>query len=138
VLAQVPNFPRARMIASAYLEKGQFAEALRTIDGWDDAPGSLWTVANEARVLSRMGQTARARSAVEKLLRSNSARSLNPWLLIIAYLGVGQFDAVFEQLDRAYQVHSPSITALKVDPIYDPVRRDPRYASLLRRVGLAE
>ena len=136
VLNQEPRFPRAHMITSAYLENGQYDEALATIDRFEDAPRSLWAVAGEAAIFGRMGQAARARSAVERLQRVNRARGLDPWLLTMAYLGVSDFERAFEQLERAYQMHSPSLAALRIDPIYDPVRRDPRYASLLHRVGL--
>jgi hypothetical protein len=41
------------------------------------------------------------------------------------------------QLEKAYQQHFNAMTALKVDPVYDPLRDDPRFQELLRRVGFA-
>ena len=41
-------------------------------------------------------------------------------------------------LEKAYTQHSNGLTGLKVDPIYDPLRGDPRFQNLLRRVGLAQ
>jgi hypothetical protein len=62
----------------------------------------------------------------------------DPSVFVYAYLGLGDKDAAFVWLEKAYAQHSNSITTLKVDPIYDPLRGDPRLQDLLRRVGLAE
>ena len=41
-------------------------------------------------------------------------------------------------LEKAYMEHSNGLTALKVDPTYDPLRGDPRFQTLVRQVGLAQ
>lgn len=53
-----------------------------------------------------------------------------------AYLGLGDYNQVFVYLDRAYQEQANIIQSLKVNPFFDPVRGDPRFQDLLRRVGL--
>jgi tetratricopeptide (TPR) repeat protein len=136
VLETEPSFPRAYLITSAYLENGQFAEALAATDGWPGAAESPWTAALEARIFARMGQTARAQQALERLKTLDHDGTLNPALLIVSYLGTGNVNAAFQQLERAYRSHSVALIALKVDPTYDAVRRDPRFVSLLHRVGL--
>ena len=47
-------------------------------------------------------------------------------------------DEAFVWLEKAYAQHSNAMTTLKVDPLYDPLRTDPRFQDLLRRVGLAQ
>ena len=55
---------------------------------------------------------------------------------VIAYLGLGDYDQAFAWLNRAYQEHANIMQYLKVLFIFDPVRGDPRFKDLLRRVGL--
>ena len=49
---------------------------------------------------------------------------------------IGDIDRAFEWLDKAYRQHCDHLVLLKVDPILDPLRSDPRYRDLLQRVGL--
>jgi hypothetical protein len=57
---------------------------------------------------------------------------------LIAYSGTGQKERVIELLQRASSEHSNAVVQIKVDPMYDPVRNDPRFKELLRRVGLEQ
>ncbi len=47
-------------------------------------------------------------------------------------------EQTFVWLEKAYSQHSNVLTTLKVDPMYDELRSDPRFQSLLHRVGLAQ
>ena len=53
-----------------------------------------------------------------------------------AYLGIGDNEQAFVWLERAYQEKSEMLLYLKVLPFFDPLRSDPRFAELIRRVGL--
>ena len=55
---------------------------------------------------------------------------------VLAYLGLGDYDQIFAWLEQAYNEQSNILLFLKVHPFFDPVRGDPRFADLLRRVGL--
>lgn len=49
---------------------------------------------------------------------------------------LGDFDAAFKWLDRAYEMRQLDLVSLKVDPIFDSIRRDPRYLARLHSMGL--
>jgi len=139
VLDMEPNFPRAHLLVFAYVEKGMFADALADIEKWrriDDVhlPG-IWAI--EAYVYGRSGQQVEAQRALEKLQQLNRRRQIDPATIALAYVGMDNKDEAFAWLQRAYSERSNALTALKVDPIYDPLRSDPRFQELLRRVGLA-
>ena len=53
------------------------------------------------------------------------------------YARIGEKDQAFFWLERAYQERSQWLTFLKVEPVWDSLRSDPRFTDLLRRVGLA-
>lgn len=52
------------------------------------------------------------------------------------YAAVGEKDEAFKFLERAYEQRSTNMSVLAVDPSYDAIRNDPRFANLLQRLGL--
>lgn len=73
-----------------------------------------------------------------KIARIGSEGHQEPTVMyVIAYAGTEQKDKAFNWLNKAAKVHSSVLMSLKVDPIYDPLRSDPRFEEILRRVGLA-
>jgi pentatricopeptide repeat protein len=53
-----------------------------------------------------------------------------------AYLGLGEYDQAFVWLQEAYNEHSNILQFLKVHPYFDPLRDDPRFDDIVRKVGL--
>jgi len=53
-------------------------------------------------------------------------------------IGLGEKDQALAWLDQAYAEHDPYLTLLNADPIYDPLRNDLRFTSLLQRMGLTK
>jgi TolB-like protein/Tfp pilus assembly protein PilF len=139
VLEMEPNFPRAHLLIFAYVQEGQFAEALADIEKWRRIDDTPFTWATQAYVYGRSGQPVQARHALEKLEQVNRHRQLDPTpMLVVAYAGMDNKDEAFAWLAKAFRERSNALTVLKVDPIYDPLRSDPRFQELLRRVGLAQ
>jgi hypothetical protein len=59
-------------------------------------------------------------------------------LSAIVYVGLGDRERAVAWLDKAYQDRSAFLIWLKVEPLFDPLRSDPGFQDLLRRVGLPE
>ena len=59
-----------------------------------------------------------------------------PFGLIWAYAGLGETDLAFAALERSYEERRDRMVWLTVDPLLDPLRSDPRFDDLMRRVGL--
>lgn len=138
VLDLDPDFPRAHIIAYAYVQQGRLADALADIESWRRIDTNYFVESEGAYVYGRHGQTVQARRALEKLHLLNRREPIDPFVFIGPYIGMGDKDEAFVWLDKSVAAHSPGLTALKVDPIYDPLRADPRFQQLLRRVGLAQ
>jgi TolB-like protein/DNA-binding winged helix-turn-helix (wHTH) protein/Tfp pilus assembly protein PilF len=136
-----PSFPRAPgLLVLAYEQEGMFADALADLEKWRSLhqPNSPRNWSELAYIYGRTGQQAQARLALAKLEQLSRRQHLDPGGLLRAHIGMGNKELAFVWLEKAYAQHSPAMTTLKVDPIYDPLRSDPRFQDLLRRVGLAE
>jgi TolB-like protein/DNA-binding winged helix-turn-helix (wHTH) protein/Tfp pilus assembly protein PilF len=138
ILEMEPNFPRVHILESAYVQKGQFAEALADVENWRRFdPDAFWGRTIEAYINARAGRAAQARRILDKL-QSRESGPIDPLALVAPYIALGDKDRAFMWLDKAVAVHSPGLTALGVDPTYDPLRSEPRFQALLVRVGLAK
>lgn len=128
-----PDFPRGAVIFSAYMQKGMFEEARAVID----KPGvNPWQLSNMTYLYGRAGESAKARQKIKELLELNQRQPVDPIVVVQAYIGMGNNDEAIAWLEKAYLQHSNNLTALNVEPVYDPLRGDPRFQNLLRRVGL--
>jgi hypothetical protein len=89
-----------------------------------------------AYVDSRSGQTAQVQDALSHVERMNANSRVGPAPLILAYVAAGQREKAVDQVERAYAEHSPVITAIGVDPVYDSLRGEPRFQALLKKLDL--
>jgi len=137
VLELDPNFEHVRdVMIPSYLQLGRYDEAIAEINrGAAYGEGPLALV-RKALVYGRSGHAEEARRALAKLERISGSRADRTVILLIAYSGTGQKERVIELLQKAYSEHSNAVTQIKVDPMYDPMRSDPRFADLVRRLRL--
>ena len=133
-----PKYDRALdLITTSYLQLGRYDEAFEVINRWGRQEGP-WTWASRAMVYSRMGRAQEARREVVKIEQLPDSRPDRTATLLRAYSGTGQKEQVIALLQRASSEHSNAVVQIKVDPMYDPFRNDPRFKDLLRRVGLEQ
>jgi TolB-like protein/DNA-binding winged helix-turn-helix (wHTH) protein/Tfp pilus assembly protein PilF len=137
VLDMESNFPRAHMLVFAYVEKGLYGDALADIDKWQRVDENPWNRILRVYVHGRSGERVLARQELKKLEETNHL-PIDPLTVAVACIGMNDKEQAFIWLQKSYLEHSGSLTALKVDPTYDPLRSDPRFQELLRRIGLAE
>jgi TolB-like protein/DNA-binding winged helix-turn-helix (wHTH) protein len=135
VLEMDPVFPRAQMVSSVYAEKGMYTEALFELNKWRSNENP-WYWGRLAYFSGRSGQGAEAGRALEKLQRLNHDHPVDPLVFAVAYIGVADKERAFIWLEKSYAEHSISLTAVKVDPLFNPLRSDGRFESLLKRMNL--
>src|SRR5713226_5122412 len=139
VLRKDPNFSRAGLIVYVYVEKGMFAQALGEVELFRRLYGEgPWYWSELAYIHGRAGQLEKARRELEKLEQLDRRQQLDPVNMLWAHLGLGDKEEALADLEKAYSEHFSILTTLKVEPAFDPLRSDPRFADLLRRVGLAQ
>jgi TolB-like protein/DNA-binding winged helix-turn-helix (wHTH) protein/Flp pilus assembly protein TadD len=105
----------------------------KTIALMDRSPGSIELLAT---AYGRAGRRADALRLIEELKRRQKTGYVPAGAFINPYLGLGDYDQAFVWFERAYQEQSNILQFLKVHPFFDPVRNDPRFLDLERRVGL--
>jgi tetratricopeptide (TPR) repeat protein len=90
-------------------------------------------------LINAYAQADRRRDALrllEELKRRKQTAYVPAAAFIFAYLGLGENDQAFVWLEQAYKEQSNVLQTLKVLPLFDPIRSDPRFVDLLHRVGL--
>jgi serine/threonine protein kinase/Tfp pilus assembly protein PilF len=126
-----------RVLGLVLTQQGAYAEAERAFrEAITLSPDLSYATAGVAHVLARSGRRREAEAIVAELEARARDRYVTPVAFCIAHLGLGNVDQVFHWLERAYQDRRGWLTYVKVDPIFDPVREDPRYAAFLRRMKL--
>jgi TolB-like protein/DNA-binding winged helix-turn-helix (wHTH) protein len=140
VLDMDPGFTRAHLVIVAYAQKGQFAAALADIEAWRHTVGDRpWIAGWEAYVYGRAGERAKAWQALRKVEELSRKWQVDPTqFMIVSYSGIGDKEKCLAWLEKASRERTNIPTGLKVDPLYDPLRSEPRFQDLLRRVGLAQ
>ena len=125
-------------VGSAYLAKGDAEQAL----SWFQRGQSLDTSVRSydamiVRALAALNRREEADEILARLEAESRQQYVRAEYLAMGHAAVGNLDRAFEALERAYQARSAGLIYLHLDPGYEPLRRDPRYQDLVRRIGLS-
>ena len=137
-LEMEPEFVTARwVLGRAYELKRQFPMAIEQFQrGLSVEPESTLLVAALARTYALSGERALAEALLRQLSAGARGRYVSPLDLALVHAALGQTDKAFASLDRAVRQRANLLIYPKVDPAYDSLRDDPRFAAILRRLGL--
>jgi len=130
-----PNFFYGdSFLALAYREKGMLKEALdEYMKVQKLMPGQ--PLAGLAVLYARMGKRQEATNILRDLINESKKRYVAPTGIAFVYIALGEKDLAFDWLDRAYEAHDTFMNGLTTDLSYDPIRSDPRFAVLLKKMG---
>ncbi len=99
--------------------------------------GEIWSGLGHAYAIS--GKRAEAQKVLDHLKELSAHNYVAPYNVAVVYVGLGEKDQAFAWLNRAYADRSYYMAVyLTTDARLDSIRHDPRFADLLRRVGLPE
>jgi TolB-like protein/Tfp pilus assembly protein PilF len=137
-LAQKPGYLYAIFwLGSAYREKEMYTEALEQfklatqLSG--DHPAMLWAYGH---ALARAGKKEEAKTILAELKAMRESRFIPALYLAGMYCGLGDNEETFRWLDKAHEEKNDRLIYLAVDPLADPLRSDPKFPALMKRVGL--
>ncbi len=124
-------------LGNAYELKGRYEEAIaeyqKAISLSERTSNTLGFLGH---AYAASGKRNEAIKIVNEMKGMSKQKYISPYDLAILYTGLGEKDKALEQLNTAYEERAGWVIYLKVEPVFDDLRPDPRFAALLRRLGL--
>ena len=132
-----PNHPASRYwMAHALNAKGMYAESLLISE--KSSQSGLPVQGQAGYAYAKSGQRRRAEELIARLKEYEKTKYVNNYWIAIIYAALGERDAAFAELEKAYQARDWFLPRLKVDPFMDNLRDDPRFKEMVKRIGLPE
>ncbi|NOT59823.1 MAG: tetratricopeptide repeat protein [Acidobacteria bacterium] len=125
------NVNARNLLFTYHMFKGDYAEAARYLEAGEMSEGQrigYWFA---------IGKKAEAMRALDRLVRSELAEQ-SPFAIARLYATLGDKEAAFRWLQRAYEKRDAGLAELKSEPWFAVLRDDARYQEMLRRIGLAD
>jgi TolB-like protein/tetratricopeptide (TPR) repeat protein len=120
-------------LAVIYVEKGMYGEAIQQFKKLGGQPHAVGHMGN---AYARMRRVAEAREMISELQKQVQNTGVGRYEIALVYAGLGEKDEAFAWLEKSFVARDKGLTYLKIDPCLDPLRLDPRFQDLVRRVGL--
>jgi TolB-like protein/Tfp pilus assembly protein PilF len=138
ILAANPHHPWARLtLAYCYDQKGMYSESLVETETLRSEFNGVYGI-GAAHVFASMGRLQDARRVL-KYHEQPAPDGAQDWVFIAeVYAQLGEKNKAFQWLGQAYQNRDYFMTFIKTDPLVDPLREDPRFRDMLRRVGFPQ
>jgi serine/threonine-protein kinase len=132
-----PTFYRPQSsLGRLYTQMGRYREAIEMFERARNlAPDAPNIIGALGQTLAVTGRTADARRCLEDLDRLAQSRYVASTCFAIVHLGLGEFGRSLDWLERACDGREFAVCGIGVHPLYDPLRQEPRFQALLRRIG---
>jgi tetratricopeptide (TPR) repeat protein len=119
------------LLARLYLQQHRYDAALNEALKCQKDPPSALALGILGVALKRNGDEAGAWSTVERLAAMSSVEYVDPLASALVHVALGNSDAALECLETSLVERSPAALLLNVDPLFDEIRSDPRFQSLV-------
>jgi len=132
------NFPLSRhWLGMAYVATGQY-DAASSISSEvpQDSPSWWLSVVVLGHAYAKAGKRAEAEQQIAKLRELGKTRYIRPYYIASIYAALGDKDSAFAELERSFQERDVYLSRVNSDPFMDPLRDDPRFKDLLKRMNL--
>jgi Flp pilus assembly protein TadD len=136
-----PNYvPAHRTLGMAYIQKPMYREATAEFEkALVISPGNTNALSELGYVYAVAGRRTEAQKVLNQLNELSKQKYVPAGYRVMIYAGLEEKGKALEWLEKSYWEHlviAEGSAAIKVDPIYDPLRSDPRFQGLLRRMNL--
>jgi TolB-like protein/Tfp pilus assembly protein PilF len=138
VLEMEPTFAIGHVwLGQAHAAEGRFPEAIASYEAFGaHGGGASRARALVGNALARAGDRQAALAVLEELRALHARRPVPAFHLALVQVGLGDRDAAFAALETAFEERADQLPYLGVEPLLDPLRRDPRFEALLDRLAL--
>jgi TolB-like protein/Tfp pilus assembly protein PilF len=133
-----PDYPRAlRTLARIYFAKGMKREAFAEFEkSLSYAKKNPTVLAYQGSAYGLSGDRQKALNILNELKQISDQKNISGEIALV-YIGLNEKDQAFAWLEKAIAEKSVMLIQIKVDPEFDPIRSDPRYLEVLKKMGLA-
>ncbi len=126
-------------LGGSYAAKGMYREALSEFEKYAELDrGTPRSIASLGYAHARLKERGEALRALDQLMVLSNQRYVSAGSFAFVYTGLGEKDQAFAWLEKAYEERSGALPYLKVNPIWDPLRSDPRFEALVAKVFSAQ
>ena len=87
-------------------------------------------------IYARAGKKANAQNVIHELIAESGQRYVSPLDIALIYSVMDEREKAFEWLDKAFTERTPWLIELNVNPDWEPIRDDPRFQEMLRKLNL--
>jgi tetratricopeptide (TPR) repeat protein len=126
-------------LGRTYIQKGMNKEAIAELERArelsDNAPEVVASLGHAYAVAGRTSDAQKVLADLDEIARD---RYVLPYFRAAVYTGLGDKDQAFAWLERAFEERHPGLVLVNIDPRFDSLRSDPRFADLIRRLGVVQ
>jgi TolB-like protein/Tfp pilus assembly protein PilF len=127
-----------RLLGQAYELKGSFPEAFAEYQRAKRMSDDPLVLAFLGHAFAASGQRDEALKTLNQLTEISRQRYVSAYSVAMVYAELGEKDQALNWLEKGYQERATKMAFLKIDPFFDNLRSDPRFADLVRRVGVSQ
>ena len=120
------------------LQERKFGDAIPSLKKAKALESPAFVTAWLAYAYAASGDRPRAMGEIEDLKKRSTGGEVLPFNLAIVHLGLGDLKLAIDYLERAYAADSQWMGWLKKDRMFDPLRSDPRFVALLKKLRLSD
>lgn len=132
-----PNFAEGHFwLAMVYAQQGQYQAALTKYQQVWNQWHHLQALAGVGYVYGLMGRSEDARQVLRKMQAFSRQKYVQPIRFAQIYTALGEKDQAFAWLEKEYEDRGVGLMGLRTEPIWDPLRSDPRFTNLLQKMNL--
>jgi len=136
IIMNLEYFPLLMRAGLAYSHKGMFSKAIEKMKLAVQLSGEHYSMkAHLGYINGVAGNHAEAQRMLEALLKTSKIEYISPLYFAIVYIGLGDNQQAIDWLEKALEMKEHRLLYLYTDPIYDPLRTDPRFIEIINKIG---